>query len=85
LLAPLPIPEGAWQVVSLDFIEGLSLSGQANCILVVVDKFSKYDHFLALKHPFTAATIAQTFCSQVYRLYGMPTTLIFDRDRIFTS
>jgi hypothetical protein len=32
LLAPLPIPDGAWQVISLDFTEGLPRSGQANCI-----------------------------------------------------
>ena len=41
LLAPLPIPKGAWQTVTLDFIEGLPRSAGSNCILVVVDKFSK--------------------------------------------
>jgi hypothetical protein len=61
LLAPLPIPKGAWQVVLLDFIEELPLSGQG--ILVVVDKFSKYGHFLALKHPLTTIVIVQTFFS----------------------
>jgi hypothetical protein len=35
LLSPLPIPDGAWQTISLDFIEGLPRSGSANCILVV--------------------------------------------------
>lgn len=54
LLAPLPIPNGAWQTVTLDFMEGLPKSAGHNCILVVVDKFSKYSHFLALSHPFTA-------------------------------
>jgi hypothetical protein len=39
LLAPLPIPEGAWQTVTMDFIEGLPRSATFNCILVVVDKF----------------------------------------------
>jgi hypothetical protein len=52
LLQPLPVPEGAWQVVSLDFIEGLPVSDHASCILVVVDKFSKYAHFLPYKSPF---------------------------------
>jgi len=56
-----------------------------NCILVVVDSFTKYAHFLALSHPFTAAGVAKVFLDQIYRLHGMPTASISDRDRIFTS
>jgi hypothetical protein len=40
LLSPLPLLDGSWHTISLDFIEGLPRSGAANCILVVVDKFS---------------------------------------------
>jgi hypothetical protein len=51
LLQPMPIPDATWQIISIDFVEGLPLYGNANCILVVVDKFTKYAHFLLLKHP----------------------------------
>jgi hypothetical protein len=54
LLQPLPLPAAAWQMISLDFVEGLPKSRNANCILVVVDSFTKYAHFLPLLHPFTA-------------------------------
>lgn len=54
LLSPLPMPSESWQVISLDFIEGLPQSGSANCLLVVVDKFSKFARFIPLQHPFTA-------------------------------
>jgi transposase InsO family protein len=85
LLQPLPVPPSAWQVVSLDFVEGLPKSETMNAILVVVDKFSKFSHFIPLSHPFTALTVAKAFFSEVYRLHGLPETIISDRDRIFTS
>lgn len=85
LLAPLPVPEGAWQMVTLDFIEGLPKSKNCNCILVVVDKFSKYAHFIPLAHPFTALDVATDYMNNVFKLHGLPAVLISDRDCIFTS
>jgi hypothetical protein len=57
LLQPLPIPDGTWTTVTMDFIEGLPTTGTANCIMVVVDKFTRYAHFIPLRHPFTAARV----------------------------
>lgn len=85
LLQPLPIPKTAQTVVSMDFIEGLPQSGNANAILVVIDKFSKFSHFIPLRHPFTASSVAKLFLDHVYRLHGMPNIIVTDRDRIFTS
>jgi hypothetical protein len=85
LLAPLRVPKGAWQVISMDFIEGQPLSGSATCILVIVHKFSKYNHFIPLHHHFTAAVVAQAFLHNVYKLHGLPTTIISDRHRVFTN
>ena len=69
----------------MDFIEGLPVLESANAILVVVDKFSKFAHFIALKHPFTAQSVAQLFLDNVYRLHGLPKSIISDRDKIFAS
>jgi|SRR5690349_21761540 hypothetical protein len=69
----------------MDFIEGLPTSHHSNCILVIVDKFSKYSHFVPLHHPFTALTVARKFIDHVFKLLSLPQAIITDRDRIFTS
>lgn len=84
-LQPLPIPPDAWHTIGLDFIEGLPKSNKFDTILVIVDKFSKYGHFVPLKHPFTAQTVAQAFLDNVYYRHGLPQVLISDRDKIFIS
>jgi hypothetical protein len=54
LLQPLPVPEGPWQGISMDFIEGLPMSDHCSMIVVVVDRLTKYAHFFPTKHPYTA-------------------------------
>jgi transposase InsO family protein len=69
----------------MDFIDGLPQSRQFNCILVIVDKLSKYAHFIPLTHPYMASKVADLFVDLVYRLHGMPQSLVSDRDPVFTS
>lgn len=85
LLQPLPIPAQAWDIISLDFIEGLPKSGRFDTILVIIDKFTKYGHFIPLSHPYTAMSVAQVFVDQIYKLHGLPKIIISDRDKVFTS
>jgi hypothetical protein len=75
----------AWEIISLDFIEGLPRSASVSCILIVVDKFIKFAHFLPLHHPYTASSVASVFMDAVYKLHGLPASIISDRDLIFIS
>eukprot|EP00253_Pinus_taeda_P018621 PITA_18621 len=84
-LQPLPIPSSIWTEVSMDFITGLPKLGNKSVIMVVVDRLSKYAHFCAFPHPFTPTLVAQTFMDQIFKLHGMPISIVFDRDPIFTS
>ena len=85
LLQSLPIPNQIWEDISMDFIDGLPNSNGNTTIFVVVDRLSKYAHFIALSHPYTATEVAQAFFDNVFRLHGMPKSIVCDRGQTFTS
>lgn len=69
----------------MDFVEDLPRSHNYNCIMVVVDKFSKYAHFVPLAHPFTAFKVVMLFMEHIFKLHGLPKAIGSYRDKVFTS
>lgn len=82
LLQPLDIPNLIWEDLSMDFVTGLLKSSGFEAILVVVDRLSKYAHFLPLKHPYTAKGVAELFAKEVVRLHGIPNSIVSDRSSL---
>jgi hypothetical protein len=85
LLQPLEVPTTVWADVAMDFVEALPKVNGKTVILTVVDRFSKAAHFIPLSHPYTATTVARVFFSKIVRLHGIPSSIVSDRDPVFTS
>ncbi|KAL0440025.1 UNVERIFIED_CONTAM: hypothetical protein Slati_2485500 [Sesamum latifolium] len=85
LFSPLPIPRRVWEDISMDFITHLPNSSSKIMIWVVVDRLSKYAHFVALPSKFSAPSLAATFATESYCLHGIPKTIVNGRDRLFLS
>ena len=69
----------------MDFIEALPRVGGKSVILTIVDRFSKYCHFIPLAHPYSAESVVQAFFFDIVRLHGIPQSIVSDRDPVFTS
>lgn len=84
LLQPLPIPERVWKDIAMDFITGSSKSQGYEAIMVIMDRLSKYGHFLLIKYPYSAKQWL-LFAKEVVRLHGVLKTIVSDRDPTFIS
>ena len=85
LIQPLPIPHQVWEDIFVDFITHLPAFAGHTVIWVICCRLSKYAHFLALPTHYTVESLAQRFSAEICRLHGLPTSIVSDRDPIFTS
>lgn len=69
----------------MDFVEGLPQSREFNALWVVVDRLTKVAPFIHISHPYYANILADFFIKHVFKLYGMPTSIISKQHLAFTS
>ncbi|GJW01569.1 ty3-gypsy retrotransposon protein [Tanacetum coccineum] len=79
LLQPLPTPSRVWEDISMDFITELPIYKWLSVIFVVVDRFTKYAHFVPLLASFNASKVADFFIDMVFKLHGIPKTIVSNR------
>jgi hypothetical protein len=83
LLHPLHIPEQKWEEISMDFIEGTPMSDGKDKKIVLVDRLTKYAHFMAVRKIKSTKQIADIFCKNIYKLRGFPKVIVSNRDAKF--
>ncbi len=84
-LFPLTIPNRPWSHLGVDFITDLPVSDGNTCILVIIDRFSKFCHLIPLAGLPTALQTAELLFNQVVRYYGILEDIVLDRGPQFIS
>ncbi|QRW18735.1 Retrotransposable element Tf2 protein [Rhizoctonia solani] len=82
---PLEVPPFPFHTISYNFITGFPKSQGHNAILVVIDSFSKFGHFIPTSKKVTAKGLADLFITHVWKLHGLPVKTISDRGTTFTG
>ncbi|CAL2233765.1 unnamed protein product [Prunus armeniaca] len=82
---PLPVSTRSWESLSIDFIVSLPKSERYGSILVLVDKFTKYATFIPTPADCNADKAARLFLKHVVKYWGIPKSIISDRDTRFTD
>ncbi|QRW24722.1 Retrotransposable element Tf2 protein [Rhizoctonia solani] len=84
-LKPLEVPPYPFHTISYDFITGFPKSQGHNAILVVIDSFSKFGHFIPTSKKVTLKGLADLFVNHVWKLHGLPIKTVSDRGTTFTG
>lgn len=70
----------------MDLITDLPLTSTGYCnILTVVDRLSKFAHFIPISSDTTAPSLASLFLQHIVRFHGFPESIVTDRDPRFVS
>jgi transposase InsO family protein len=78
-LRPRELPDIPWTEVTADFTTDLPLSNGFDSNLVVVDRFSKELEFIPCNKTTTALDTARLYLHNVWRNYGLPSSIASDR------
>ena len=73
------IPEKPWTHLTVDFITKLPIVARKDVILVVYNRLSKIAHFVTTTEETLAEGLARLFTDNMWKLHGLPESIILDR------
>ena len=85
LLKPLEVPSHPWQAITMDFIVKLPVSHGYNSIWVVCDRLTCAAHFVPCHEAINAPELAYLFLDHIFRLHGLPDSIISNHGSVFAS
>ena len=84
-LMPNEVPQGPWEIITIDLITQLPESNGFNAICVIVCRLLKRAHFLPIRNNFLSKDLAQLLFDRIYPLHGLPLQVISDRGVQFAA
>ena len=78
-------PGKLWSHLTIDFIMKLLVVAGKDVILVVCDWLSKMTHFIATTEGILAEGLARLFQDNVWKLHGLPESMVLDRGPQFVA
>jgi hypothetical protein len=89
LLNPLSVPAKPWESIGIDFVGPLPLSKNRDSeydeIVMIIDRLTSMVHLVPGRQDYKARDMAELIFAEVYRLHGLPKSIVSDRDTLFTS
>ena len=86
LYTPLLVPSHPWESVSMDFVGGLPKSRKGHDYLyVIVDRINKMCILITCNKQITAEQTTKLFFQHVWVHFGLPTSIVSDRDSRFVG
>jgi hypothetical protein len=84
LLYALTLPNLVWDNITIDFIEGFPRVYGKTVVFTVVDRFSKYAHFIPFGQSYIPVSVAKAFFNNIVKLHGIPDSIISNHGPVFT-
>jgi len=82
---PNAVLEKPWAHISVDFIIKLPLAQGYDSILVVCDRMTKMVYFVPTTKRTSVEGVARLFQNNVWKLHGLPESIITDRGAQFAA
>ncbi|GJY08485.1 putative reverse transcriptase domain-containing protein [Tanacetum coccineum] len=86
LLVQPEIPMWKWEIIIMDFITKLpKTSNGHDTIWVIVNRLTKSAYFIPTRETDSMETLTRLYINEIVSRYGVPISIILDRDSHFTS